>query len=103
MVTDDVVLTAKVVTVKVAVVGIGHVFGSLRFAWASPLVNYRMTLTGAAPSGDSSKGLGTGHASYDWSHHLDRGFGRWTPFAEAGLTNSSSQALLVQRQSRKGR
>jgi hypothetical protein len=78
--------------------GIGDVFASVRFAWATPVVNYRMALTGAAPSGDSSRGLGTGNATYDWTHHLDRDFGRWTPFAEAGLTNSASQALLVQRQ-----
>jgi hypothetical protein len=90
--------SSSTTTAPSSVHGIGDVFGSLRFAWAAPVVNYRMTLTGAAPSGDSSKGLGTGNATYDWTHHLDRGFGRWTPFAEGGLTNSTSQALLVQRQ-----
>ena len=85
-------------TTASSVHGIGDVFTSLRFVWPTPVVNYRMTLTGAAPTGDSTKGLGTGHGSYDWTHHLDRSFGRLTPFAEAGLTNSSSQALLVQRQ-----
>jgi hypothetical protein len=78
--------------------GIGDVFAAVRLAWATPVVNYRMVLTGAAPSGDSAKGLGAGRATYDWTHHFDRGFGRWTPFFEAGLTNSTSQALLVQRQ-----
>jgi hypothetical protein len=78
--------------------GVGDIFAAVRLAWAMPVVNYRMTLTGAVPSGDSSKGLGTGHATYDWTHHLDHGFGKWTPFVEAGLTNSTSQVLLVQRQ-----
>jgi hypothetical protein len=78
--------------------GVGDVFGGLRLAWATPIVNYRMALTGAAPSGDSTIGLGAGRATYDWSHRLDRGFGRWTPFVEAGLTNSPSAAVLVQRQ-----
>src|SRR5438034_7143800 len=35
--------------------GIGDAFLALQLAWANPLVNYRMTLTGAAPTGDSSK------------------------------------------------
>jgi len=90
--------SSSTTTAPSSVHGVGDVFASLRFAWANPVVNYRMTLTGAAPSGDSTQGLGTGHATYDWTHHVDRGFGRWTPFAEGGLTNSTSQALLVQRQ-----
>ena len=90
--------SASTTTASSSVNGIGDVFASLRFVWPTPAVNYRMTLTGAAPSGDSTKGLGTGHATYDWTHHLDRSFGRLTPFAEVGLTNSSSQAFLIQRQ-----
>jgi len=90
--------SSSTTTTSSSVTGIGDIFGSVRFVWPTPVINYRMTLTGAAPSGDSSKGLGTGHASYDWTNHFDRGFGRWTPFADAGLTNSSAQALLVERQ-----
>src|SRR6266478_1061080 len=64
--------------------GIGDVFAGLRLSFANPVVNYRMALTGTAPSGDSSKGLSTGRASYDWSNHFDRKFGRLTPFADLG-------------------
>jgi hypothetical protein len=78
--------------------GIGDAFLGLQLAWANPLLNYRMTLLGAAPTGDSSKGLGVGHASYDWSNHIDRSFGRVTPFVDAGLANATPQMMFVQRQ-----
>jgi len=78
--------------------GIGDAFLGLQLAWANPLLNYRMTLLGAAPTGDSSKGLGVGHASYDWSNHIDRSFGRVTPFVDAGLANAIPQMMYVQRQ-----
>ncbi len=78
--------------------GIGDAYLGLQLAWATPIVNYRMGLFGAAPTGDSSKGLGVGHASYDWSHHLDRSFGRLTPFIDAGLANAIPQIMFVQRQ-----
>lgn len=78
--------------------GIGDIFGSLRLSFANPLVNYRTALTGTAPSGDSSKGLSTGHATYDWSNRFDRGFGPWTPFFSVGLANSIPNTFLFQRQ-----
>jgi hypothetical protein len=78
--------------------GIGDAFIALQFAWANPIVNYRMTLSGAAPTGESSKGLGVGHASYDWTNHFDRSFGRLTPFVDAGLANAIPQMMFVQRE-----
>jgi hypothetical protein len=78
--------------------GIGDFFGGLRFSLANPILNYRMALTGAAPTGDTSKGLSTGHATYDWTNHFDRRFGPWTPFADLGLANSIPNTLFFQRQ-----
>jgi hypothetical protein len=57
-----------------------------------------MTLSGAAPTGDSSKGLGAGHASYDWTNNFDHSFGRVTPFGNAGIANAIPQMKFVQRQ-----
>jgi hypothetical protein len=56
-----------------------------------------MALTGAAPTGDSSKGLSTGHATYDWTNYFDRKFGHWTPFADAGLANSVPNTVFFQQ------
>lgn len=80
-----------------AVNGIGDFFAGLRFSLPNPVVNYRMALTAAAPTGDSSKGLSTGHATYDWTNHFDRGFGHWTPFADLGLANSVPNAVYFQQ------
>jgi hypothetical protein len=78
--------------------GIGDVFLGARFSFANPVVNYRMSLTGTAPTGDTAKGLSTGHATFDWTNHFDRRFGRWTPFANLGLANSVPDTLFYQRQ-----
>jgi hypothetical protein len=77
--------------------GIGDFFAGLRLSFSNPAVNYRMALTGAAPSGDSSKGLSTGHATYDWTNHFDRRFSHWTPFADAGLANSVPNTVFFQQ------
>ncbi len=68
--------------------GLGDVFANVHLTFANPLVNYRTTLTGTIPTGDSSRGLSTGHATADWTNHFDRSFGRLTPFVEAGIANS---------------
>ena len=78
--------------------GIGDFFAGLRIAFANPIVNYGMVLTGTAPTGDSSTGLSTGHATYDWTNHFDRGFGRLTPFVDLGLANSIPDMLFFRRQ-----
>jgi hypothetical protein len=77
--------------------GIGDVFVGLRLSFSNPVVNYRMALTGTAPSGDRSKGLSTGHGTYDWTNHFDRKFGRLMPFADLGLANSVPNTLFFQQ------
>jgi hypothetical protein len=85
------------ITTATSVNGIGDFFAGLRLSFPNPAVNYRMGLTGAAPTGDSSKGLSTGHATYDWTNHLDRRFGHLTPFADAGLSNSVPNTVYFQQ------
>jgi hypothetical protein len=78
--------------------GIGDVFAGLHFSFPNPVVNFRTALTGTAPTGDTSKGLSTGHATLDWTNHFDRRFGRLVPFANLGLANSVPDTLFYQRQ-----
>ena len=85
------------ITTPSSVNGIGDIFAGFRLSFPNPAVNYRMALTGAAPSGDSSKGLSTGHATYDWTNHFDRSFGKWTPFADLGLANSVPSTVFFQQ------
>ena len=77
--------------------GVGDFFAGVRLAFPNPAVNYRMTLIGTVPTGDSSTGVSTGHATYDWTNHFDRSFGRWTPYANLGLSNSIPESFLFQR------
>lgn len=89
--------SSTTMTTATSVNGIGDFFGGLRLSFPNPAVNYRMALTGVAPTGDSSKGLSTGHATYDWINHFDRRFGQWTPFADAGLANSVPNTVFFQQ------
>jgi len=77
--------------------GVGDLFAGVRLVFPNPAVNYRMTLIGTAPTGDSSTGVSTGHATYDWTNHFDRSFGGFTPFANLGLSNSVPESFLFQR------
>ncbi|HEV2616809.1 MAG TPA: hypothetical protein VGU63_09410, partial [Candidatus Acidoferrales bacterium] len=76
---------------------VGDAYLQLRLAFPSPVLNYKTTLTGTAPTGDSSVGFSTGHATYDWTNHIDHGFGRWRPFAEAGVGNSTPEDFAFHR------
>src|SRR5579872_1493737 len=64
---------------------LGNVYAQMRLTLANPAVNYVSTLTGAAPTGDRTDGLSTGHAILDWTNYFDHSFGRLTPFAEIGI------------------
>jgi hypothetical protein len=77
--------------------GVGDLFAGVGLSFPSPAVNYRMTLIGTVPTGDASTGVSTGHATYDWTNHFNRSFGRWTPFANLGLSNSIPESFLFQR------
>jgi hypothetical protein len=54
-------------------------------------------LIGAAPLGDKSLGVNTGHATFDWTNHFDHSFNRVTPFMEAGFSNTTSDTSLFVR------
>lgn len=68
--------------------GIGNVFITIRGEWKRPVLNYATALTGAAPTGDTNKGLSTGHATFDWDNRIKRDFSIFTPFVDAGVANS---------------
>jgi hypothetical protein len=77
--------------------GLGDAYLQLRFAFPNPLLNYKVVLTGAVPTGNTATGLSTGHATYDWTNHFDHRFGRWTLFAEAGFGNSIPANFIFNR------
>ena len=89
--------STSVATGAASVKGIGNAYAQVHFTLANPVVNYVATITGTGPSGDRNKGLSTGHATVDWSNYFDKGLGRWTPFAEAGIANAVSDTLFFIR------
>jgi hypothetical protein len=77
--------------------GIGNAFVTLHAGWKQPLLHYATSLTGTAPTGDSKKGLSTGHATFDWDNRLDHDFSWLTPFVDLGLANSVTDTRFFQR------
>lgn len=77
--------------------GLGNPYLDLRFKFLNPAVNFGSVLTGFAPAGDTSLGLSTGRATFDWTNHFDHSFNNFTPFVEAGLSNTVADTQLFMR------
>lgn len=77
--------------------GIGNVHTAVRLSFSNSVVNYAPSLTVTAPTGDESKGLSTGHVTYDWNNHFDRLFGRVMPYADIGIANAITDTPFFQR------
>lgn len=77
--------------------GLGDGYLQLRLAFENPLLDYKTVFTGTAPTGETSAGLSTGHATFDWTNQFDHRFGRFTPFVEAGIGNSIPEGFVFQR------
>ena len=66
----------------------GDAYLDLRVHVPTSMVNYTSVITGGAPTGSFARGFSTGRATITWDNHLDRRFGRFTPFVNAGLGNT---------------
>lgn len=77
--------------------GLGDIFADLRLKLDGHAVNYTSTVTGTVPTGDSKKGLSTGSATVDWSNRFEHRFDSLTPFAVAGLGNTTPDERFFHR------
>lgn len=77
--------------------GFGDPYLALHLKYPRPALNFSSALTGAAPLGDSKKGLSTGRATFDWTNHFDHAFSSLTPFAEVGIANTIADSRLFIR------
>ena len=68
--------------------GLGDVGVDLKWLFPGPAVNYASTIHLAAPTGDVKKGFSTGHATWNWTNHIEHGWGNFTPFIDAGVGNT---------------
>jgi len=69
----------------------------LRFATPTPVLKYVVTVTGTAPTGDTSLGLSTGRFTGDFNNHLEFDLWRISPLIELGLANTSALVNAVKR------
>lgn len=69
------------------------------FRWLFPgeAVTYASTVHLAAPSGDTKKGLSTGHGTWNWANHIEHGWGNFTPFIDGGVGNSLTDSRYFHR------
>jgi len=51
---------------------LGDIYGQIRLSFPNPALNFKTQLTGRAPTGSTSDGISTGHATYDWTNRIDR-------------------------------
>jgi hypothetical protein len=69
-------------------IGVGTLFTDLRINYPYPSVNFSSALHLTAPTGDTKKGLSTGHATWNLANHIDHAFGDFSPFLDFGAGNS---------------
>jgi hypothetical protein len=75
----------------------GDIRFGLRFATPTPIIKYVATITGTAPTGDTSIGLSTGRFTGDVNNHLEFDLGHIAPMVELGLANTNALVNMVKR------
>jgi len=69
-------------------VGVGSFFTDLLLTYPNPSLNYSSAIHLTAPTADTKKGLSVGHATWNFTNHIDHAFGDWSPFIDAGVGNT---------------
>jgi len=77
--------------------GFGDLGANIRFFLPGKATNYASTFHLAAPSGDKSKGFSTGHATWNWSNHLEHAWGDFTPYIDGGVGNTVADTRHFRR------
>jgi hypothetical protein len=68
--------------------GLGNIGADLKWLFPGKTTNYASTIRLGAPTGDIKKGFSTGHATWNWSNHIEHGWGNFTPFIDGGVGNT---------------
>ena len=77
--------------------GIGNAYVGMVFRAPSPTLGYAGAITVSAPTGSTSTGLSTGRAGVDFTNHFDHSFSNFTPFVDAGVSNTVPDSTLFAR------
>ncbi|HWC16928.1 MAG TPA: hypothetical protein VG498_07925 [Terriglobales bacterium] len=76
---------------------LGNVRTDLNFKSNGKEANYTSTLTAAAPTGSTTKGVSTGRPNFGWNNRVEHCFDPLTPFLEAGFSNGLTDTKLFHR------
>jgi hypothetical protein len=68
--------------------GLGDVFGDFRLNLPGQPLNSVSGIHFTVPTGDVSKGLSTGHVTWNLTNHLDHAFGDFSPFLNTTVGNT---------------
>jgi hypothetical protein len=77
--------------------GLGSLGLDLKGNFAGELVNYDPTLHFTAPTGETKKGLSTGHATWNLGNHFEHGWNNFTPFVDLGVGNTVNDTKYFHR------
>jgi hypothetical protein len=77
--------------------GLGDIGADLRWLYPGEAVTYASTLHLGAPTGDTKKGLSTGHGTWNWANHLEHAWGNFSPFINGGVGNSLPDSRYFHR------
>ena len=77
--------------------GIGNVGADFKWLYPEKTLNYASTIHLGAPTGDTKKGFSTGHATWNWSNHVEHGWGNFTPFIDGGVGNTVPDTKYIRR------
>ena len=77
--------------------GIGNAYLGMAFRAPNTTLDYVGAITASAPTGSTSNGLSTGRAGVDFTNHFSHEFSRFTPFVEAGVSNTVPDSSFFTR------
>lgn len=77
--------------------GIGNVYMNARLNVENPVLNFGSTISGNAPTGDSSKGQSTGQWTWTWDNSFSHDFDHLSPFVDVGIGNTVSNTTFHKR------
>jgi hypothetical protein len=77
--------------------GLGSIGGDLKWNFPGEFVNYDPTFHFTAPTGETKKGLSTGHATWNLGNHLEHGWNNFTPFVDLGVGNTVNDTKYFHR------
>ena len=78
-------------------IGVGTFFTDLRWNYPNQTLNFSSAAHLTAPTGETKKGLSTGHATWNLANHIDHAFGDFSPFLDFGAGNTVMDTRFFHR------